>query len=75
MSGVKEQGAAPQHGPQAGRERDLVIDLVRFVCLALVVVGHCMMVSPVLHRDGTVTIGKHPGRTSAGLCPSSGSLW
>lgn len=35
--------------------RDLVIDLVRFVCLALVVVGHCMMVSPVLQRDGTVT--------------------
>jgi peptidoglycan/LPS O-acetylase OafA/YrhL len=25
------------------------------VCLALVVVGHCMMVSPVLHADGTVT--------------------
>lgn len=35
--------------------RDPVIDLVRFVCLALVVVGHCMMVSPVLHSDGTVT--------------------
>ncbi|WP_082979068.1 acyltransferase family protein [Arthrobacter sp. B6] len=57
MSGVKEQGASPQHGP-ANRwniERDLVIDLVRFFCLALVVVAHCMMVSPVLHRDGTVT--------------------
>ncbi|UZX05265.1 acyltransferase [Arthrobacter sp. CDRTa11] len=36
-------------------ERDLVIDLVRFFCLALVVVAHCMMVSPVLHPDGTVT--------------------
>ncbi|MET3173104.1 UNVERIFIED_ORG: fucose 4-O-acetylase-like acetyltransferase [Arthrobacter sp. UYCu721] len=36
-------------------QRDLAIDLVRFVCLALVVVGHCMMVSPVLHADGTVT--------------------
>ncbi|WP_426989394.1 acyltransferase family protein [Pseudarthrobacter sp. Y6] len=44
---------APQ-GEQAV-QRDLVIDLVRFVCLALVVVGHCMMVSPVLHADGTVT--------------------
>ncbi|MHA7291615.1 acyltransferase family protein [Arthrobacter sp. MDT3-24] len=53
MSGVKEPGPAP-HGEQTV-QRDLVIDLVRFVCLALVVVGHCMMVSPVLQRDGTVT--------------------
>ncbi|MCP8999558.1 acyltransferase [Pseudarthrobacter sp. RMG13] len=53
VSGVKEPGPAPQ-GEQAVR-RDLVIDLVRFVCLALVVVGHCMMVSPVLQGDGTVT--------------------
>ncbi|MGY4541682.1 fucose 4-O-acetylase-like acetyltransferase [Arthrobacter sp. UYNi723] len=53
MSGVKEPGPAPQ-GEQAV-QRDLVIDLVRFVCLALVVVGHCMMVSPVLQGDGTVT--------------------
>jgi fucose 4-O-acetylase-like acetyltransferase len=53
VSGVKEQGASPQHEP--ANTRDLVIDLVRFFCLALVVVGHCMMVSPVLHRDGTVT--------------------
>ena len=52
MNGVKDQGAAPEHAPA---ERDLAIDLVRFFCLALVVVGHCMMVSPVLHRDGTVT--------------------
>lgn len=52
MNGVQEQGAAPEHG-QA--ERDLAIDLVRFFCLALVVVAHCMMVSPVLHQDGTVT--------------------
>lgn len=44
----------PDSGETA-RDRDLVIDLVRFVCLALVVVGHCMMVSPVLHADGTVT--------------------
>lgn len=35
--------------------RDPVIDLVRFICLVLVVVGHSMMVSPVLHPDGTVT--------------------
>ncbi|WP_346925415.1 acyltransferase [uncultured Arthrobacter sp.] len=35
--------------------RDLVIDLARFFCLALVVVSHTMMVSPVLHADGTVT--------------------
>lgn len=53
MSGLKEPGPAPQ-GEQAA-QRDLVIDLVRFFCLALVVVGHCMMVSPVLRRDGTVT--------------------
>ena len=36
-------------------DRDPVIDLARFFCLVLVVVGHTMMVSPVLHRDGTVT--------------------
>jgi len=36
-------------------DRDPAIDLVRFICLALVVVGHSMMVSPVLHPDGTVT--------------------
>ncbi|WP_457972797.1 acyltransferase family protein [Arthrobacter sp. D1-17] len=38
-----------------GPERDLTIDLARFVCLALVVVGHSMMASPVLHPDGKVT--------------------
>ncbi|MFF2346947.1 acyltransferase [Pseudarthrobacter sp. NPDC058119] len=36
-------------------DRDPAIDLVRFICLALVVVGHSMMVSPVLRPDGTVT--------------------
>ncbi|MET3950926.1 acyltransferase [Arthrobacter sp. UYEF36] len=36
-------------------DRDPVIDLARFFCLALVVVAHTMMVSPVLHPDGTVT--------------------
>lgn len=36
-------------------DRDLVIDLARFFCLAIVVVAHTMMVSPVLHPDGTVT--------------------
>src|SRR3954452_22353903 len=46
----------PAAGPDiAGTARDLAIDLARFVCLALVVVGHCMMTSPVLHPDGTVT--------------------
>lgn len=39
----------------AGVVRDQAIDLTRFVCLALVVAGHCMMVSPVLNPDGTVT--------------------
>jgi peptidoglycan/LPS O-acetylase OafA/YrhL len=38
-----------------GRPRDPVIDLARFFCLVLVVVSHSMMVSPVLHPDGTVT--------------------
>lgn len=42
-------------GGTAAPERDLAIDLARFICLALVVVGHCMMASPVLHPDGTVT--------------------
>ncbi|WP_426227240.1 acyltransferase family protein [Pseudarthrobacter sp. DSP2-3-2b1] len=45
-------------------QRDLGIDAVRFICLALVVVSHCMMVSPVLHADGTVTsentLGEQP---------------
>lgn len=35
--------------------RDPAIDLVRFACLFLVVAAHCMMVSPVVHPDGTVT--------------------
>jgi fucose 4-O-acetylase-like acetyltransferase len=39
----------------AGPARDLAIDFARFACLAIVVVGHCMMTSPVLHPDGTVT--------------------
>jgi fucose 4-O-acetylase-like acetyltransferase len=38
-----------------GRSRDPAIDLARFFCLILVVLAHCMMVSPVLHPDGTVT--------------------
>lgn len=42
-------------GPTPNPDRDLVIDLARFFCLALVVVAHTMMVSPVLHPDGTVT--------------------
>lgn len=42
-------------GPTPNPDRDLVIDLARFFCLALVVAAHTMMVSPVLHPDGTVT--------------------
>ena len=42
-------------GPTLQPDRDRVIDLARFFCLALVVVAHTMMVSPVLHADGTVT--------------------
>ncbi|MBT2567933.1 acyltransferase [Arthrobacter sp. ISL-85] len=41
-------------GPDTA-DRDPAIDLARFICLVLVVVGHSMMVSPVLHPDGTVT--------------------
>lgn len=43
-------------GTQAVRRgHDPVIDLARFFCLALVVLAHTMMVSPVLQPDGTVT--------------------
>jgi fucose 4-O-acetylase-like acetyltransferase len=50
----------PQQPPGTAQERpasdrDLVIDLARFFCLVLVVVSHTMMVSPILHPDGTVT--------------------
>lgn len=45
----------PGHWYALRPDRDLVIDLARFFCLVLVVVGHTMMVSPVLHPDGTVT--------------------
>ncbi|MGP4030922.1 acyltransferase family protein [Pseudarthrobacter sp. 1C304] len=44
-----------ENGQATSPDRDLVIDLVRFLCLAIVVVAHTMMVSPVLHPDGTVT--------------------
>ncbi|MEE2569994.1 acyltransferase [Pseudarthrobacter sp. J64] len=40
---------------QGESQRDPAIDLLRFFCLALVVMGHCLMVSPQLHPDGTVT--------------------
>lgn len=56
--GVPQQRQSQQAGDVPDlppRERDPVIDLARFFCLALVVVGHTMMVSPVLHPDGTVT--------------------
>ncbi|MFJ4028561.1 acyltransferase [Paenarthrobacter sp. NPDC089989] len=42
-------------GQATAVRRDPAIDLVRFTCLLLVVAAHCMMVSPVLHKDGTVT--------------------
>ncbi len=45
----------PAAGAAAVPERDLVLDLARLFCLALVVVAHTMMVSPVLHPDGTVS--------------------
>jgi hypothetical protein len=51
--GVPQQGHGG--GPATIPERDLAVDLARFFCLAIVVVGHTMMVSPVLHPDGTVT--------------------
>ena len=47
--------SGPAGDPAPMPDRDPVIDLARFFCLALVVVGHTMMVSPVLHPDGTVT--------------------
>ncbi|MCU1522617.1 MAG: acyltransferase [Arthrobacter sp.] len=50
---VPEQEASS--GPGATPDRDLVIDLARFFCLALVVISHSLMVSPELHPDGTVT--------------------
>lgn len=53
MGGASKRGTP--RGPDPANGRDPAIDLVRFACLALVVVGHSMMVSPVLHPDGTVT--------------------
>ncbi|NHW46485.1 acyltransferase [Paenarthrobacter sp. MSM-2-10-13] len=50
-----EMDANPTAGKATAVQRDPVIDLVRFTCLLLVVAAHCMMVSPVLHKDGTVT--------------------
>ncbi|WP_284977048.1 acyltransferase [Arthrobacter sp. efr-133-TYG-104] len=44
---------APEREP--ARQREPAIDLVRFTCLLLVVAAHCLMVNPVLHKDGTVT--------------------
>ncbi len=47
--------AHPPASQERAVQRDPAIDLVRFTCLLLVVAAHCMMVSPVLHKDGTVT--------------------
>jgi surface polysaccharide O-acyltransferase-like enzyme len=52
-----EMDANPPAGQVAAVQRDPVLDLVRFICLLMVVAAHCMMVSPVLHNDGTVTTG------------------
>jgi fucose 4-O-acetylase-like acetyltransferase len=52
MKNSTEPAAATE---TAATARDQAIDLARFICLALVVVGHCMMTSPVLHPDGSVT--------------------
>ena len=48
-------GGRSREGQASQPPRDTAIDLARFFCLALVVISHCMMVSPVLHSDGTVT--------------------
>ncbi|SDX32510.1 Acyltransferase family protein [Arthrobacter sp. cf158] len=50
-----ERDTYPAVSAATAAQRDPAIDLVRFTCLLLVVACHCMMVSPVLHRDGTVT--------------------
>ena len=50
-----EMDAHPPASQERAVQRDPAIDLVRFTCLLLVVAAHCMMVSPVLHKDGTVT--------------------
>ncbi|MCA4134069.1 acyltransferase [Arthrobacter sp. M4] len=47
--------ASPSAEKYTSVPRDVAIDFARFICLALVVVGHCMMMSPVLNPDGTVT--------------------
>lgn len=54
MGFLRQQKASADRAT-LGRSRDPVIDLARFFCLILVVLSHCMMVSPVLHPDGTVT--------------------
>ncbi|WP_083292181.1 acyltransferase [Arthrobacter sp. SW1] len=54
--GNRAEPAKAGSGQAAGGvRRDPVIDIARFFCLTLVVLSHCMMVSPVLHADGTVT--------------------
>ncbi|MGJ3190556.1 acyltransferase family protein [Paenarthrobacter sp. FR1] len=50
-----ERDTFPAVSRPTAAQRDPAIDLVRFTCLLVVVAAHCMMVSPVLHKDGTVT--------------------
>ncbi|MGR0160594.1 acyltransferase family protein [Paenarthrobacter nitroguajacolicus] len=50
-----DMDAHPPASQATAVQRDPAIDLVRFTCLLLVVAAHSMMVSPVLHRDGTVS--------------------
>ncbi|MCP1411934.1 acyltransferase [Paenarthrobacter sp. A20] len=50
-----ERDTYPAVRAVAAARRDPAIDLVRFTCLLVVVACHCMMVSSVLHKDGTVT--------------------
>ncbi len=50
-----ERDTYPAVNAITAARRDPAIDLVRFTCLLVVVACHCMMVSSVLHKDGTVT--------------------
>ena len=55
ISGSKAEGRGALTGQPGKMRRDPVIDIARFFCLTLVVLAHCMMISPVLNADGTVS--------------------